>query len=137
MKALGVAHLSHKTRFVLSSSGCSVCTMCSSGGYHLCQTSGINNTVGIFRDGGWAQYCKVPAEQVYRLPQPITLQIGKRPISHQSAGLVMRNSFIPFPSALSSSFKAPFPMMYFAVKKENTTTSKRYRFHVPGVTEFT
>lgn len=50
--------------------------MCSSGDYHMCQTAAINNTIGIFKDGGWAQYCKVPADQVYRLPSSINLQIG-------------------------------------------------------------
>jgi NADPH:quinone reductase-like Zn-dependent oxidoreductase len=37
---------------------------------------GINKTVGIWSNGGWAQYCKVAAEQVHKLPDNITLEQG-------------------------------------------------------------
>lgn len=73
----GVTHISRGDRVVVDpNNGCSVCNVCTSGRYNQCQTSAINNTVGIFRDGGWAQYCIVPKEQVYRLPQGITFQQG-------------------------------------------------------------
>jgi len=55
-------------------SGCHNCESCHGGNYHYCQVGGINNTVGIWRDGGWAQYCKVAAEQVYKVPENITLE---------------------------------------------------------------
>lgn len=53
-----------------------MCAWCSSGDYHLCHTSAINSTVGIFKNGGWAAFCKVPAEQVFRLPANVSLQVG-------------------------------------------------------------
>ncbi|KAJ8978684.1 hypothetical protein NQ317_015652 [Molorchus minor] len=34
---------------------------------------GINNTVGIFRNGGWAEYAVVPVGQVHKVPDNITL----------------------------------------------------------------
>ncbi|EFA08454.1 D-arabinitol dehydrogenase 1-like Protein [Tribolium castaneum] len=32
------------------------------------------NTIGIFKDGGWAQYVLCPEEQVHKLPQNLTLE---------------------------------------------------------------
>ncbi|XP_071447637.1 uncharacterized protein [Hetaerina americana] len=55
-------------------SGCNKCRYCTNGSYHLCMTGGINNTIGIFQDGGWAEYCIAPAFQVYKLPNNIPLQ---------------------------------------------------------------
>lgn len=57
-------------------SGCSKCRNCTNGCYHLCSSGGINNTIGIFRDGGWAEFCVVPANQVYKLPSHISLEIA-------------------------------------------------------------
>ncbi|XP_071447638.1 L-threonine 3-dehydrogenase-like isoform X2 [Hetaerina americana] len=57
-------------------SGCNKCRYCTNGSYHLCMTGGINNTIGIFQDGGWAEYCIAPAFQVYKLPNNIPLQRG-------------------------------------------------------------
>lgn len=85
----GVSHIKRGDHVVVDpNNGCSVCDMCSGGEYHLCQTSSINSTVGIFKNGGWAQYCRVPADQVYRLPQSISLQIGalSEPMSCLSHG---------------------------------------------------
>lgn len=56
--------------------GCSTCSFCTGGRYHLCPSGSINNLVGIFSNGGWAQFCKVPASQVYRIPDTITFQQG-------------------------------------------------------------
>ncbi|KOB77470.1 Zinc-containing alcohol dehydrogenase, partial [Operophtera brumata] len=36
---------------------------CRKGKYHYCLTGGINSTIGIWRDGGWAQYCCVPQDR--------------------------------------------------------------------------
>lgn len=55
-------------------SGCHYCELCHGGNYHLCKVGGINNTVGIWKDGGWAQYCKLAAEQVHKVPHHITLE---------------------------------------------------------------
>ncbi|KAL0809358.1 hypothetical protein ABMA28_011563 [Loxostege sticticalis] len=53
---------------------CNLCDFCRKGKYQYCYTAGINSTVGIWRDGGWAQYCKVPQTQVYALPDGITTE---------------------------------------------------------------
>ncbi|KAJ9574654.1 hypothetical protein L9F63_008186 [Diploptera punctata] len=54
--------------------GCNNCDYCHGGRYHCCKVGGINNTVGLWRDGGWAQYCKVPSDQIHKLPNNITLE---------------------------------------------------------------
>jgi len=57
-------------------SGCGVCQACHKGNYHLCDVGGINNTVGIWRDGGWAKFCRVPDTQVFLMPDTITPMQG-------------------------------------------------------------
>ena len=59
---------------VLRFSGCNNCDHCHGGNYHCCKVGGINNTVGLWRDGGWAQFCKVPSDQVHKIPDNITLE---------------------------------------------------------------
>ncbi|XP_019878621.1 D-altritol 5-dehydrogenase-like [Aethina tumida] len=54
--------------------GCKCCNFCHNGKPHFCQTGGINNTIGIYRDGGWANYALAPEEQVHKLPDSITLE---------------------------------------------------------------
>lgn len=56
--------------------GCKCCNFCHNGKPHFCQTGGINNTIGIYRDGGWANYALAPEEQVHKLPDSITLEQG-------------------------------------------------------------
>lgn len=46
-------------------SGCCKCDYCHNANYHFCQSGGINNTIGIFRDGGWATHALVPETQVH------------------------------------------------------------------------
>ncbi|CAH2988285.1 unnamed protein product [Chilo suppressalis] len=53
---------------------CLLCDYCRKGNYQHCLTAGINSTIGIWRDGGWAQYCRVPQDQVYALPDGITTE---------------------------------------------------------------
>ncbi|XP_014365046.2 D-arabinitol dehydrogenase 1 [Papilio machaon] len=53
---------------------CALCSFCRAGNYQYCLTSGINSTVGIWRDGGWARYVRVPQDQVYALPPQITTE---------------------------------------------------------------
>lgn len=55
---------------------CSLCDFCRKGKYQYCLTAGINSTVGIWRDGGWAQYVKVPQDQVYLLPDGVSTEQG-------------------------------------------------------------
>lgn len=57
-------------------SGCSVCLHCAKGNYHYCETKGLNNYAGIFRDGGWAEYAVYPGTEVFKLPSNVTLEQG-------------------------------------------------------------
>lgn len=57
-------------------SSCGLCKYCRTAAYHMCPNGALNSTLGIFRDGGWAQYCKVPAKQVYKLPDKVKLCQG-------------------------------------------------------------
>lgn len=54
-------------------SGCKRCQVCLNGKYHFCRR---NQAVGVKRDGGFARYCVVPAEQVHPLPPNVTLEQG-------------------------------------------------------------
>uniref|UniRef100_A0A1B6E9I5 Enoyl reductase (ER) domain-containing protein n=1 Tax=Clastoptera arizonana TaxID=38151 RepID=A0A1B6E9I5_9HEMI len=54
--------------------GCNVCSCCTVGSYHLCGKGAINGTIGIFQNGGWAEYCKVPGVLVYKIPDSMTLK---------------------------------------------------------------
>ncbi|XP_023024099.1 D-altritol 5-dehydrogenase [Leptinotarsa decemlineata] len=55
-------------------SSCMCCHFCWSGKPQLCPTGGIRNTIGIFRNGGWANYALVPVDQVLKLKDNITLE---------------------------------------------------------------
>ncbi|XP_063632661.1 uncharacterized protein LOC134803755 [Cydia splendana] len=57
-------------------SACNRCDFCRTGNYHYCLTAGINNTIGIWRDGGWAEYVRCPDTNVYALPDEITTEQG-------------------------------------------------------------
>ncbi|XP_058800798.1 D-altritol 5-dehydrogenase-like isoform X2 [Phymastichus coffea] len=54
-------------------SGCNLCGDCHAGCYHLCLNGGVNSTIGIFRNGGWATHCVVPEMQVYALPDAVDM----------------------------------------------------------------
>lgn len=56
---------------------CNSCTYCTSGNYHLCPIEGVHTGIGILHNGGWAQFCKVPARLVHRIPDTMTFQQGK------------------------------------------------------------
>ncbi|XP_057670169.1 D-altritol 5-dehydrogenase-like [Diorhabda carinulata] len=55
-------------------SGCFCCDHCHVGNPHFCNNGGINNTIGIFQNGGWANYALAPVHQVYKVPDYITLE---------------------------------------------------------------
>ncbi|KAI5640072.1 alcohol dehydrogenase groES-like domain-containing protein [Phthorimaea operculella] len=57
-------------------SACNLCDFCRLGTYQYCLTAGINNTIGIWKDGGWAQYTRCPQVQVFALPDSITAEQG-------------------------------------------------------------
>ncbi|CAH0602035.1 unnamed protein product [Chrysodeixis includens] len=53
---------------------CNLCDFCHKGNYQYCLTAGINSTIGIWKDGGWAQYVRVPQQQIFALPDEITTE---------------------------------------------------------------
>ncbi|XP_075216034.1 uncharacterized protein LOC142321656 [Lycorma delicatula] len=55
-------------------SGCGICRYCHTASYHVCPHGALNSTLGIFSNGGWAQFCKVSSKQVYKLPSTISFK---------------------------------------------------------------
>ena len=55
------------------SSSCGKCHYCFKGKPHFCPTGGIRSAIGLWRNGGWAHFCRVPAAQVFPIPTQITL----------------------------------------------------------------
>lgn len=53
---------------------CGRCSFCQKAQPHFCKSGGIRSTVGIWRNGGWSQYCRVPVETVFTIPPQITLR---------------------------------------------------------------
>lgn len=53
-----------------------MCKFCRIGKPHFCREGGLNNTIGIHRSGGWAEYAVAPAQQVHPLPDKISLKQG-------------------------------------------------------------
>jgi len=74
-------------------SGCNKCNDCHGGNYHHCIIGGINNTIGIQRNGGWATHAVVPEEQVFLLPDDLSLSTAAliEPVSCLSHGLDLTN----------------------------------------------
>ncbi|KAF4523333.1 hypothetical protein B566_EDAN013530 [Ephemera danica] len=52
---------------------CGVCDSCRNAACHYCKS---NDAIGVFQDGGWAQFCVVPQNLVYRLPDSMPLEHG-------------------------------------------------------------
>ena len=52
---------------------CGVCRFCRVGKINLYENM---TAVGVNRDGGFAGYCRAPGNQVYRLPDSISLEAG-------------------------------------------------------------
>ncbi|CAL7951748.1 unnamed protein product [Xylocopa violacea] len=57
-------------------SACNTCTYCHGGTYQYCSAGGINNTIGIYRDGGFSTHAVIPESQVHILPDGVDLQQG-------------------------------------------------------------
>ncbi|XP_032686133.1 sorbitol dehydrogenase-like [Odontomachus brunneus] len=53
--------------------GCNKCDHCHNANYHYCELGGINNTIGIYRNGGWATHALVPETQVYLIPDGVEM----------------------------------------------------------------
>jgi len=52
---------------------CGVCIPCRCGDESHCEFLATGQTIGIFRNGGYAKYCVVPRNAIYRLPPSIDL----------------------------------------------------------------
>lgn len=52
---------------------CGLCEACITGHDNVCQHL---NILGIHRDGGFAEYVRVPVRKVYRLPENVSLKMG-------------------------------------------------------------
>lgn len=50
---------------------CCTCEYCARGEIHLCENL---SAVGVNYDGGFAEYCRVPAAQAYRIPDSVPLE---------------------------------------------------------------
>jgi len=55
-------------------SGCGKCDFCHIGSYNYCKDGGINTGIGLQKDGGWAEYVLVPDDQIYKMPDTVTLE---------------------------------------------------------------
>ena len=55
---------------------CGMCDNCSKGLPHFCKFEGIKATIGIRRNGGWAQYCRLPAKNTIPLPHQLSFELG-------------------------------------------------------------
>jgi len=53
--------------------GCGCCNLCKVGRYNLCKKESSASTVGIFRDGGFAEYCKVGESDLMKIYDEIPL----------------------------------------------------------------
>ncbi|XP_065072385.1 uncharacterized protein LOC135696797 [Rhopilema esculentum] len=72
-----VKHIKPGERVVVNpNSNCDVCRYCTRGDPHFCKIGGIRSTVGIWKNGGWATYCKVSAILVHPLPEEIPMSFG-------------------------------------------------------------
>ncbi|XP_066274771.1 D-altritol 5-dehydrogenase-like [Branchiostoma lanceolatum] len=56
--------------------GCGNCRECFKAQTNHCQNGGLRTTIGIFQNGGFANFCMVPSEQVHQLPAEVTLPQG-------------------------------------------------------------
>lgn len=52
---------------------CGFCKACRRGLSNLCEHLALGTTFGIFQNGGFANYCMVPRNTVYKLPKKINL----------------------------------------------------------------
>ncbi|XP_037086453.1 D-arabinitol dehydrogenase 1-like isoform X2 [Pollicipes pollicipes] len=53
--------------------GCYKCRYCAGGNPQFCMHEGPRNALGFFLDGGWAEYCVAPAQQVHRISASLNL----------------------------------------------------------------
>lgn len=53
-----------------------MCESCAKGIPHFCKVEGLKATIGIRRNGGWAQYCRLPAKNAIPLPHQLSFELG-------------------------------------------------------------
>lgn len=53
-----------------------MCDNCTKGLPHFCKFEGVKATIGIRRNGGWAQYCRLPAKNTVLLPHQLSFELG-------------------------------------------------------------
>lgn len=70
-----VANLKVGDRVVVDpNTQCHVCRFCKTGQPHFCLKGRTETSIGVFRNGGWANYCRVPAYLVYKIPDGLSLK---------------------------------------------------------------
>ncbi|EDO35781.1 predicted protein [Nematostella vectensis] len=70
-----VQHVSVGDRVVINPlTSCGICDFCLKGQPHLCKVEGKNTAIGIKRNGGWAQFCRLSAKNVIPLPHQVTFE---------------------------------------------------------------
>ena len=57
-------------------SNCQKCRFCLKGQVNYCVSGALRSTIGIFSNGGWAEYCQVPGNQTFALAEGVTLRQG-------------------------------------------------------------
>ena len=55
---------------------CHVCYYCRKGKSHFCIKGRNETAIGVFKNGGWSNYCRVASQLVYRLPHQIPFKNG-------------------------------------------------------------
>ncbi|KAK3754986.1 hypothetical protein QZH41_004425 [Actinostola sp. cb2023] len=53
---------------------CNMCDFCLKGQPYFCKVEGKNATIGLKRNGGWAQFCRLTAKNVIPLPHQVTFE---------------------------------------------------------------
>ena len=57
-------------------SSCGLCENCTKGRPHFCKVEGLKSMIGFRRNGGWAQFCRLPAKNVFLLPHQLSFELG-------------------------------------------------------------
>lgn len=57
-------------------SSCGFCENCTKGRPHFCKVEGVKSMIGFRRNGGWAQFCRLPAKNVFLLPHQLSFELG-------------------------------------------------------------
>ncbi len=60
----------------VSPSYCFACEFCSDGRVNHCERGGTRNGVGVFKNGGFAEFALVDAELCFPLPEDVSFDQG-------------------------------------------------------------